>query len=64
VAWLSTEECHVSGRVFLVRGGQIGVFTPWVIAAEITQSHRWTLDQLDASMGTLVGHEAGTGAAG
>jgi hypothetical protein len=40
------------------------VFAPWVIAAEITQSHRWTLDQLDASMGTLVGHEAGTGAAG
>lgn len=55
VAWLSTEECHVSGRVFLVRGGQIGVFTPWTIAGEITQPQRWTLSQLDASMGALVG---------
>ena len=64
VAWLSTEECHVSGRVFLVKGGQIGVFTPWAIAGEITQSHRWTLDQLDASMGTLVGHRGSPGGAG
>ena len=64
VAWLSTEECHVSGRVFLVKGGQIGVFTPWAIAGEITQSQRWTLDQLDASMGTLVGHRGSPGGAG
>ena len=64
VAWLSTEECNVSGRVFLVKGGQIGVFTPWAIAGEITQSQRWTLDQLDASMGTLVRHQGSTGAAG
>lgn len=55
VAWMSTEECDVSGRVFLVKGGQIGVFTPWAIAGEITQPQRWTLDQLDASMGALVG---------
>jgi len=55
VAWLSTEECDVSGRVFLVKGGQIGVFSPWTIAGEITQGQRWTLDQLDASMGSLVG---------
>jgi len=64
VAWLSTEECHVSGRVFLVKGGQIGVFTPWAIEEEITQSQRWTLDQLDASMGTLVGHRGSPGGAG
>jgi len=64
VAWLSTEECHVSGRVFLVKGGQIGVFTPWAIAGEIAQSQRWTLDQLDASMGTLVGHRGSPGGAG
>jgi NAD(P)-dependent dehydrogenase (short-subunit alcohol dehydrogenase family) len=56
VAWLSTEECDVSGRLFLVKGGEIGVFSPWTIAAEINQSQRWTLDQLDASMGTLVGN--------
>ena len=55
VAWMSTEECDVSGRVFLVKGGQIGVFTPWAIAGEITQPQRWTLDQLDAGMGALVG---------
>jgi NAD(P)-dependent dehydrogenase (short-subunit alcohol dehydrogenase family) len=55
VAWLSTEECDVSGRVFLVKGGQIGLFSPWTIAGEINQDQRWTLDQLDASMGSLVG---------
>ena len=64
VAWLSTEECHVSGRVFLVKGGQIGVFTPWAIEEEITQSQRWTLDQLDARMGTLVGHRGSPGGVG
>jgi NAD(P)-dependent dehydrogenase (short-subunit alcohol dehydrogenase family) len=64
VAWLSTEECHVSGRVFLVKGGQIGVFTPWAIEEEITQSQRWTLDQLDARMGTMVGHRGSPGGVG
>lgn len=64
VAWLSTEECNVSGRVFLVKGGQIGVFSPWTIAREINQSQRWTLDQLDASMGNLVGHLGSTSGTG
>jgi hypothetical protein len=46
----------VSGRVILVKDGQIGVLGPRTIAGAIDQSQRWSRGQLDAGMGTLSKH--------
>ncbi len=48
VAWLGTESCPATGRVFFVQGGRVAVFQPWTITTEIDQDHRWTVAELAA----------------
>jgi NAD(P)-dependent dehydrogenase (short-subunit alcohol dehydrogenase family) len=45
-AYLSTAGCPISGRVFLVVGGQVHLFQPWSVVDRIEKDGRWTLDEL------------------
>jgi NAD(P)-dependent dehydrogenase (short-subunit alcohol dehydrogenase family) len=55
VVWLgSTESSAVTGRVFTVMGGEIGVAETWVKGPVITKSGRWSPDELTALVPDLV----------
>jgi NAD(P)-dependent dehydrogenase (short-subunit alcohol dehydrogenase family) len=55
VAWLATEDCQATGRVFFVQGGRVAVFTPWTMGEEIDKGDRWTVAELDVEMKRLLG---------
>jgi len=55
VAWLATEECPATGRVFFVQGGRVAVFQPWTMTEEIDKGDRWTVAELDLEMKRLIG---------
>jgi len=46
VAWLGTEGCTATGKVFFVQGGRVAVFQPWTIVNEINRDERWTVAEL------------------
>jgi NAD(P)-dependent dehydrogenase (short-subunit alcohol dehydrogenase family) len=54
VAWLATEDCPATGKVFLVRGGQIETVQSWARAGSVSKEGRWTIAELDAEMKTLL----------
>jgi NAD(P)-dependent dehydrogenase (short-subunit alcohol dehydrogenase family) len=54
VAWLATENCPATGKVFFVQGGRVAVFQPWTMAEEIDKNDRWGVAELDAEMAKLV----------
>jgi NAD(P)-dependent dehydrogenase (short-subunit alcohol dehydrogenase family) len=53
VAYLATEGCPATGKVFFVQGGTIRLFQPWNMADTIDQPDRWTVAQLETEMGKL-----------
>jgi NAD(P)-dependent dehydrogenase (short-subunit alcohol dehydrogenase family) len=55
VAYLSTEGCPASGRVYFVQGGQIRRFSPWTMGDTLEKEGRWTVAELQAEMQPLVG---------
>jgi NAD(P)-dependent dehydrogenase (short-subunit alcohol dehydrogenase family) len=54
VAWLATDACPATGKVFFVQGGRIAVFQPWTMAEEINRDDRWTVADLDVEGRKLV----------
>src|ERR1700728_3839225 len=57
VAYLATEGCPATGRVYFVQGGQIRLFQPWTMTDTLEKVDRWTASDLQAQMHTLVGCE-------
>jgi NAD(P)-dependent dehydrogenase (short-subunit alcohol dehydrogenase family) len=55
VAWLASEECPVSGRVFFIQGGKVQNFQPWTLTEAIEKDDRWTIAELQTEMKKLVG---------
>jgi NAD(P)-dependent dehydrogenase (short-subunit alcohol dehydrogenase family) len=55
VAYLATESCPASGRVFFVQGGQVRLFQPWTLTESIDRDDRWTVADLQAEMHRLGG---------
>ena len=49
VAWLATEACPMTGRVFYVHGGTVKTFTPWAIGEGVEREGRWTVAELAAA---------------
>jgi NAD(P)-dependent dehydrogenase (short-subunit alcohol dehydrogenase family) len=47
VAYLSTADCPITGRVFMVAGGQVHLFQPWAIIDTIEKQGRWTIEELE-----------------
>jgi NAD(P)-dependent dehydrogenase (short-subunit alcohol dehydrogenase family) len=54
VAWLATEGCPATGKVFFVQGGRVAVFQPWTMAGEIDREERWTVAELDVEARKLL----------
>jgi len=55
VAWLSTENCPVTGKVLYVQGGRVGVFQSYHIADQIEKDDRWTIAELDQALPKILG---------
>jgi NAD(P)-dependent dehydrogenase (short-subunit alcohol dehydrogenase family) len=47
VAYLSTADCPITGRAFMVIGGQVHLFQPWAIVDKIEKNGRWTIEELE-----------------
>jgi NAD(P)-dependent dehydrogenase (short-subunit alcohol dehydrogenase family) len=54
VAWLATEDCPATGKVLLVRGGQIETVQSWTRAGSVSKEGRWTIPELATEMKSLV----------
>ena len=54
-AYLATESCPATGRVFFVQGGQVRLFQPWTMTESIDKDERWTVAELAAEMHRLGG---------
>jgi len=54
VAWLATEGCGVTGKVFYVQGGKVAVFQPWTIVDQVEKDDRWTIAELDEAVPKLL----------
>jgi NAD(P)-dependent dehydrogenase (short-subunit alcohol dehydrogenase family) len=53
VAYLATEDCTATGRVFFVQGGTIRNFVNWTMAETLEKSSRWTVAELQSEMAKL-----------
>jgi len=60
VAWLaSPESAHVTGRVFAVRGGRIGIAEGWHLGPRVEQDERWDPVRLGPIVNDLLERAAG-----
>jgi NAD(P)-dependent dehydrogenase (short-subunit alcohol dehydrogenase family) len=55
VAYLATEGCPATGRVFFVQGGKIQNFQNWTMTEKIDKPGRWTVAELETEMKNLLG---------
>jgi len=55
VAWLATEGCTATGKVFYVQGGRVAVFQPWTIVEQVEKDDRWTIAELAEAIPKLLG---------
>ena len=55
VAYLSTEGCPATGKVYFIQGGQVRLFRPWAMADSIDKDDRWTVAELQVEMHRLGG---------
>ena len=55
VAYLASESCPFTGKVFFVQGGKVQFFQPWTLTEEIDKGDRWTVAELIAQMPSIVG---------
>ncbi len=53
VAYLATEGCPASGKVFFVQGGKVRLFQPWTMTESVDKDDRWTVAELQAEMHRL-----------
>ncbi|GMU77911.1 MAG: putative short-chain dehydrogenase/reductase [Acidimicrobiia bacterium] len=54
VAYLSTADCPINGRVFFVFGGQVHLFQPFAIIDTVETEGRWTVEALAREAGRLA----------
>jgi NAD(P)-dependent dehydrogenase (short-subunit alcohol dehydrogenase family) len=55
VAYLGTEGCPATGKVYFILGGQIRLFQPWTLTDTIEKDDRWTVAELQGEMHKLGG---------
>lgn len=53
VAYLATEDCPATGRVFFIQGGTIRAFQNWTMTDTLERSARWTVAELRSEMSKL-----------
>ena len=54
VAYLATEDCPLTGRVFYVQGGTVRNFQNWTMTESLDRPARWTVEELKAEMPGLA----------
>ena len=54
VGYLASELCEFNGETFFVQGGQVTRVQTWVMAEEINQNDRWTIEGLATAMKALT----------
>jgi NAD(P)-dependent dehydrogenase (short-subunit alcohol dehydrogenase family) len=54
VAWLATEDCPATGKVFYVQGGNVRLMTGWTMGDGVERNDRWTVAELDKELSKLV----------
>ncbi len=54
VAYLATEDCPLTGRVYFVQGGTVRNFQNWTMTESIDRPSRWTVEDLRAAMPKLA----------
>jgi hypothetical protein len=54
VAWLATAACETTGRVFLVRGGEVRRFDGWHDDHAVQQDTRWTVAEVATALEELA----------
>src|SRR5438874_8861360 len=54
VAYLATEDCPATGKVFFVQGGAVRLFQSWTMTETIDKHDRWTVGELQAEMKKLL----------
>lgn len=64
VAWLATESCPATGRVFLAHGSTVQVIRPWTPGPTTTTAGRWTIEALSAAMAPTTWPEEEPGTLG
>jgi NAD(P)-dependent dehydrogenase (short-subunit alcohol dehydrogenase family) len=55
VAYLASDSCPATGKVFLVQGGKVQLFQPWTLTDMIDKNDRWTVSELQSEMKQLLG---------
>ncbi len=60
VAWLATEGCPATGKVFFAQGGSVRLMNTWTMGDGMDRPHRLTLQDLDDELGQLVGGSGGS----
>jgi NAD(P)-dependent dehydrogenase (short-subunit alcohol dehydrogenase family) len=53
VAYLCTEQCPATGKVFFVQGGTVRLFQPWTLTDTIERPDRWTVADLEKEITKL-----------
>jgi NAD(P)-dependent dehydrogenase (short-subunit alcohol dehydrogenase family) len=51
VAYLASEQCQITGKLFAVQGGWIAECTGWTHGASISSDEDWTIDAVAARLG-------------
>jgi NAD(P)-dependent dehydrogenase (short-subunit alcohol dehydrogenase family) len=49
VAYLATEGCPITGKIFFVFGGEVRLFQPYTMVDKIETDHRWSVAELQAA---------------
>lgn len=55
VAYLATESCEVTGKVFFVQGSKIRMFRPWTMEETIETSGRFSIAEISERIPELLG---------
>ncbi|MHB8671971.1 MAG: SDR family oxidoreductase [Acidimicrobiales bacterium] len=55
VAYLATEQCPATGKVFFVQGGIVQLFESWRQTEAIEKNDRWSVAELETEMKKLLG---------
>ena len=54
VAWLATEDCPATGKVFFVQGGTVKLMTGWTMGDGVERDERWNVTDLSKALSDLV----------
>jgi NAD(P)-dependent dehydrogenase (short-subunit alcohol dehydrogenase family) len=55
VAYLATESCPLSGKIFYVQGGRVRLFQPWSMTEGIERLGRWSIEDLAVELPRIAG---------